>query len=72
MKYKSLFILILLFFLFSSANAQKFNETLRQELLTMETEDQTARIECTKISNAEEQIKCLAKISETVDNRPLA
>jgi hypothetical protein len=52
--------------LFSLANAQKINEILRQELLAMETEDQTARIECTK-GNGEEQIKCLAKIAETID-----
>jgi hypothetical protein len=67
MKYRYVFVLIWACILASLTNAQEINETLRQELLKMETEDQAARIECTKGSVAEEQIKCAAKIAETID-----
>jgi len=66
MKYKRLFVLIWACILVSLTNAQGINNSLRQELLSLEAEDQKERIECAKRSG-DEQIKCLSKIAETID-----
>jgi len=48
------------------AEGQALKGVLREELLAMEITDQEARKKCTN-RTADEQIKCLAKISETID-----
>jgi hypothetical protein len=64
MKISIVFILCLFFF--SVANGQNFNQSLRDELLKMREVDQEAREDCAK-GDADAQVKCLVKISETTD-----
>jgi hypothetical protein len=62
---RSLFIVWCLFAVVGEVNAQQFR-ALRDELVRMEKVDQDARSKCTdKIGD--EQIKCLAEISKTID-----
>ncbi|MET0753223.1 MAG: DUF6624 domain-containing protein [Pyrinomonadaceae bacterium] len=56
----------LIFIFVSAAAAQTFNTPLRDELLKMREIDQTARAQCSK-GNADEQLKCYAEISQTID-----
>lgn len=49
-----------------SAAAQEKESALKAELLSMRERDQAARTECAK-GTAEEQMKCMAKVFETVD-----
>ncbi|MDQ6787528.1 MAG: hypothetical protein M3033_12035 [Acidobacteriota bacterium] len=58
-------ILLFILILFSAAGAQDLNTPLRDELLKMLDVDQQ-RQECAK-GNGDEQIKCLAEISEKID-----
>lgn len=64
----SKFLLTLIFIsnCFFTINAQIKDEKLRDELLKMQEVDQKTREDCPK-KNADEQIKCYAKISEKVD-----
>lgn len=58
--------LALIFIFAAAAAAQTFNTPLRDELLRMREVDQTAREQCSK-GNADEQVKCYAEISQTID-----
>ena len=58
--------LLLTLFLVSAAESQEVEKAIRDELLTMEKVDQDARIGCTSLT-ANEQAKCLAEISRTID-----
>lgn len=58
--------LTLIFIFVSAVAAQTFNTPLRDELLKMRESDQTAREQCSK-GNGDEQIKCYAEISQTID-----
>ncbi len=58
--------LALIFIFVSAVAAQTFNTPLRDELLKMREADQTAREQCSK-GNADEQMKCYADISQTID-----
>jgi hypothetical protein len=58
--------IILLIFLAVLAQAQQ-NPALRAELLQMEKVDQDARTKCSN-GTADEQVKCLAEISKTIDD----
>ena len=66
MKSKVILLTIAVLALFSAANAQKINESLRKELLTLEAEDQAKRNECLK-GKAEEQMNCFIKTVEPID-----
>jgi len=57
--------LVLLLFLAGSASAQRFRN-IQAELLQMEKVDQDARLKCSN-GTADEQIKCLANISKSID-----
>ena len=60
-------ILIMLFFTATPLIfAQKY-PAIRAELLQMEKVDQDARIKCTQAGSTENQTKCLAEISTTID-----
>ena len=63
---KILGFFFLLFFLFAGVSAQKFDDSLRLELLEMEKNDQALRIECNN-KGGEKLLECLAKIAQTVD-----
>ena len=58
--------LFFVLFFAGAAAAQNFNKALHDELLAMLEADQKARDGCEK-GNAEEQIKCYANITETID-----
>lgn len=57
--------ILVLLLLTSAAVAQQY-PALRDELIQMEKVDQDARVKCAS-GTADEQVKCLAEISKTVD-----
>jgi hypothetical protein len=59
-------ILVAILFVAFAGYAQVRDNTLRAELLAMRDRDQKARQDC-PTTNADEQIKCFAMISESID-----
>ena len=59
-------ILAVAFLLAGSAHSQALNNALRLELIAMRDRDQKAREDCSK-GDTDQQLKCYAEISESVD-----